>query len=242
MIFLLLTSCTTPTKQGDTKSGQHHYSLEKEIRKTINADYLLYIPEEYTETHEEWPLILFLHGYVEGIDLSMLETWGIPKLIAENSLEIPFVVLSPKCPENGWWSTKMEIESLDVLLNEIVSKYRIDINRIYVTGYSMGGMGTWALAAMYPDRFAAIAPICGYGDPKNAEKIAHLPIWVFHGAKDPALPVKVSEAMVDALKEAGSQVKFTVYPDADHDAWTLTYENPELYEWFLKHKLSGDDS
>ena len=106
----------------------------------------------------------------------------------------------------------------------------------------MGGMGTWALAAMYPDRFAAIAPICGYGDPKNAEKIAHLPIWVFHGAKDPALPVKVSEAMVDALKEAGSQVKFTVYPDADHDAWTPTYENPELYKWFLKHKLSGVDS
>ena len=122
LIMLLFNSCTTPTNQQDTKSGQHHYSLEKEIRKTINADYLLYIPEEYAETNEEWPLILFLHGYDEGVDLSRLETHGLPKIIAENSLEIPFVVLSPKCPENGWWSTKMEIETLDVLLNEIVSK------------------------------------------------------------------------------------------------------------------------
>ena len=100
----------------------------------------------------------------------------------------------------------------------------------------MGGFGTWALAAAHPERFAAIAPICGGGDPKQAERLKDLPIWVFHGAKDPTVPLARSEEMVKALKEAGGEPKFTVYPDAGHDSWTETYDNPELYEWFLAHK------
>ena len=100
----------------------------------------------------------------------------------------------------------------------------------------MGGYGTWALAAAQPDRFAAIIPICGGGNPKDAARIKDLPIWVFHGAKDPTVPLARSQEMVDALKAAGSDVKFTVYPDAVHDCWTETYDNPEVYSWLLSHK------
>jgi hypothetical protein len=107
---------------------------------------------------------------------------------------------------------------------------------MYLTGLSMGGFGTWEYAVNYPDRFAAIAPICGGGNPERAWAIRNLPIWVFHGAKDQAVPIKQSEDMVNALKKVGNDVKFTVYPEAGHDSWTETYNNPALYEWFLKHK------
>ena len=100
----------------------------------------------------------------------------------------------------------------------------------------MGGFGTWALAAYSPDRFAALVPICGGGDPNTARRLSHIAIWVFHGAKDPTVPLKRSEDMVDALKKAGGNVKFTVYPEAGHDSWTEAYENPELYDWLLQQK------
>jgi predicted peptidase len=102
----------------------------------------------------------------------------------------------------------------------------------------MGGFGTWQLAAYAPERFAAIAPICGGGDPYWAKRLVHLPVWVFHGAKDAVVPLERSQIMVDALKKNGGNPKFTVYSEAEHDAWTATYDNPELYEWFLANKRS----
>ena len=125
---------------------------------------------------------------------------------------------------------------LDALLNEITENYNIDENRIYVTGLSMGGFGTWALAEKYPHRFAAIAPVCGGGDPAAVPTFSHLPVWVFHGAKDNVVPIDRSEAMVNELKKNGADVQFTVYPEAGHDSWTETYDNPALYEWFLKQR------
>ncbi len=103
----------------------------------------------------------------------------------------------------------------------------------------MGGYGSWALAAAHPDRFAAVVPICGGGNPDTAEKLKGLPIWVFHGAKDGTVPISRSQRMVDAIKEAGGNVKFTVYPEAGHDSWTETYDNPKLYEWLLEHTRPG---
>ena len=221
--------------------GHHTQSFKKEIMKTLKADYLLYLPEKYVTTQKKWPLILFLHGSGErGNELRKVEIHGPPKLIAIERKEFPFVIVSPQCPKYGWWSNELQIDTLKALLDDVVSRYRIDKERIYVTGSSMGGYGTWRLAAAYPDRFAAIAPICGGGCPDDASSIAHLPIWVFHGAKDEAVLVKESEEMVAALENVGCNVKFTVYPNAGHDSWTETYENPELYEWFLKHTRSGN--
>lgn len=240
-IALVNSGCVTSAQHMEANVGQHPQSFEKEIRKTVGADYLLYLPEAYPATQDAWPLILFLHGAGErGSDLSKVEKHGPPKLIAEGGNAFPFVIVSPQCPEGDWWSGELQIDTLNALLNDVVSRYRVDQERIYVTGLSMGGFGTWHLAAAYPDRFAAIAPICGSGDPEDAASIAHLPIWVFHGAKDEAVPVEESESMVAALEKAGSKVRFTVYADVGHDSWTATYDRPELYDWFLEHTRSGN--
>jgi len=118
----------------------------------------------------------------------------------------------------------------------VIRKYHVDRRRVYLTGLSMGGFGTWSLAAANPKRFAAIAPICGGGNTADAKKLATLPMWVFHGAKDPTVPVQRSREMVEAIKVAGGNIKYTEYPEAGHDSWTETYDNPALYEWFLAQK------
>jgi predicted peptidase len=122
---------------------------------------------------------------------------------------------------------------LNALLDSVTRHYRVDKKRVYLTGLSMGGYGTWALAAAHPEKFAAIAPICGGGNPADAPKLAKLPIWVFHGGKDTTVPLQRSQEMVDAIKSAGGDPKFTIYPDAGHDSWTETYNNPEFYQWLL---------
>jgi DNA gyrase inhibitor GyrI len=100
----------------------------------------------------------------------------------------------------------------------------------------MGGYGTWEMAMCYPEKFAAIAPICGGGDPYEIKNLKEIPAWVFHGDKDNTVPISEDQTMVDALKECGGNVEFTIYPDGTHDVWTETYNNPELYTWFLSHK------
>ena len=221
----------------DMNPGQRPQSFETEITKTLRMEYLLSLPEGYTESEESWPLILFLHGAGErGTDLSQVAKHGPPKLAADGNKDLPFIIVSPQLPQGTWWTGELQMDTLNALLDDIVARHRVDEDRIYVTGLSMGGYGTWHMAAAYPDRFAAIAPICGGGNPGDAAKIAHLPIWVFHGEKDRAVTIDKSEEMVEALKKAGSDVKFTVYPDAGHNVWTRTYNNPELYEWFLEHQ------
>jgi predicted peptidase len=131
-----------------------------------------------------------------------------------------------------WWNDKKLME----LLDKVIASHSVDTDRLYLTGLSMGGFGTWQLASEYPDKFAAIVPICGGGKPERVVNLKNVPVWVFHGAKDPAVAIAKSEEMVNALRECGGNVKFTVYPDAGHDSWTETYNNPELYEWFLEHR------
>lgn len=229
-ILLACAAGRAPIKPGEQVAG----TFEREIRKVVSGRYLLYLPEEYANDTRKWPLLLFLHGRGEsGNDLEKVKVHGPPKLIAEGK-SFPFIVVSPQSPEGEWWSTDM----LSGLLDEMVRKYRVDEDRIYVTGLSMGGFGTWALAQRYPHRFAAIAPICGGGNPAEACAIRHLPVWVFHGAKDPVVPLEYSENMVNALERCGGKVKFTVYPEAGHDSWTETYLQPELYEWLLQQRRS----
>ena len=128
------------------------------------------------------------------------------------------------------------------MLTELLATLRADPDRVYLTGLSMGGFGTWSLAMAYPDRFAAIAPICGGGDPQLACALKDVPVWAFHGAKDPTVPLEQSEQMVQALEACGGNVRLTVYPEADHDSWPETYANPDLYAWFLSHARSTSRS
>jgi predicted peptidase len=121
------------------------------------------------------------------------------------------------------------------LVETIIEEYAVDHNRVYLTGLSMGGYGTWSLAMMYPDLFAAIAPICGGGNPDWIGLLKDVPVWAFHGDADPVVPLEQSQRMVSALQKHGGNAKLTVYPDVGHDSWTQTYENQELYDWFLQH-------
>jgi predicted peptidase len=198
---------------------------------------LLYLPKGYGEKKDQkWPLLLFLHGAGErGKDVNLVKKHGPPKLIDQGK-EFPLIVVSPQCPTSSWWPE--QIDALVALMDEVQSRYAVDGDRVYLTGLSMGGFGTWALACQQPERFAAIAPICGGGDRYRVSRIKNVPAWVFHGAKDPVVPLQASADMVEALKKAGGDVQLTVYPEAQHDSWTETYNNPKLYEWFLSHRRS----
>jgi predicted peptidase len=209
-----------------TQSSQH---FEASVTVKVELNYLLYLPEKYEE-QKAWPLVLFLHGAGEsGNDINKVKVHGPPKQIAAGK-KFPCIVVSPQSPGRGW-----NPGTLNALLDDLVAKHRVDKDRIYVTGLSMGGFGTWALAGASPDRFAAIIPICGGGNPDDAAKMKEIPIWVFHGAKDAAVPLSASERMVEALKKADAKnVKFTVYPELEHDSWTITYDNPEVWEWLFK--------
>jgi len=206
-------------------------TFEKHI--DIKLDYLLFLPQDYAKDEgKKWPLIFFLHGAGErGSDVNKVKVHGPPKIV-EKRKDFPFIVLSPQCPENAWWDPYLLLP----LLDEVQSRYRVDPDRVYLTGLSMGGFGTWELASRAPGRFAAIAPICGGGSPALARRLRDLPVWVFHGDKDPVVPVSMSDEMVEALKKAGADVRYTRYEGLQHDSWTKTYENEELYTWFLSHR------
>jgi predicted peptidase len=206
----------------------------QEIKKmyTQKINYLLYLPENYNkDTTVKWPVILFLHGGGErGTNLNKVMTTG-PLRYAATGKKLAFIILSPQIRPEKYWDSEVVVR----LLNEIIKSYRTDTTRIYLTGLSIGGLGTWETAVNYPDRFAAIAPVSGWGDPKQLWKISKLPIWIFHGAKDPRVPVIASQVMADTLKRYGN-VRLTIYPEGQHGNWTDTYNNEELYRWFLEHK------
>jgi len=223
VLALLIGVSQLPAQQ---KSTQQEKRSEK-----AGLNYLLFLPEGYDKGDKKWPLLVFLHGAGEtGNNLANVKKHGPPKIV-EKKRDFPFVVVSPQAPTRGW-----KPASVIALIDEVAATEKIDKDRIYLTGLSMGGFGTWATAAAYPDRFAAIVPICGGGDPRAAAKIKDLPVWAFHGAKDAVVKPERTEAMIKALKDAGAKnVKYTLYPDAAHDSWTATYNNEEVYKWLLSH-------
>lgn len=230
LIILLLIGVKDVRSEDKAQSG-NQTAGELNTTVPVKMNYLVYLPEDY-EQKEKWPLLLFLHGSGErGDNLDLVTIHGPPKLI-KNGKKFPFIVISPQCPKGQLWQP---IE-LTALLDDVEKRYRVDKDRVYVTGLSMGGFGTWALAAHTPYRFAALAPICGGGEKFWVKKIKHVPIWVFHGAKDKGVPIERSSSLVDVLKKANADVTFTIYPDAGHDSWTESYNNPKLYEWFLQQK------
>lgn len=199
----------------------------------LETQYLLYLPDQYTaDTATKWPLLIFLHGSGEsGTDLNKVKVHGPPKLV-EQGKKFPFIVVSPQAPPRTGW----KVEILKAMLDDLKKRYRVDHDRVYLTGLSMGGFGTWNLSEKYPDEFAAIAPICGGGDAEQVWKLRHMPVLCFHGAKDDVVPPAASQKMIDALKEYNSNVRFTLYPDANHNSWDVTYNNDSLYSWLLAQK------
>ncbi len=206
--------------------------------REVTLRYLIYLPGDYdAKPEEKWPLVLFLHGSGErGDDIEKVKIHGPPKLVSQGK-EFPFVLVSPQCPKDaprpGW-----NAEQLSKLVENITNTYRIDRQRLYVTGLSMGGSGTWSLVAAYPDKFAAAMPLCGRGDLEAVEKLAKTPIWVLVGAKDREQTVQNCQEMATALAKAGCKGRFTLYFELPHDCWTATYNNPDTYAWLLSHRLA----
>lgn len=224
---------------GQTESIQADF--EKEYTVTMKAEYkyVLQIPKKL-KTEENLPLIVFLHGSGErGNELNQVKVHG-PWNFLQAHQEYRFILLAPQCQNGEVWDPY----KLDALLNDIVANHPVDPSRIYLTGLSMGGFGTWDWAMLRPDRFAALAPICGASNLHrlSAQKVKDIPIWVFHGALDASVPYELSARVVRELEMMGANVNFTVYPLAGHDSWTETYLNKELYDWFLQQRLGNPKS
>lgn len=199
-------------------------------------NYLLFIPAQYNQSRtRKWPLIMFLHGSEQrGSDPMLVAREGLPAVLAKNT-DFPFIVVSPQCPPEMKWSPPAVMS----LLSSVEKKLRVDTRRVYLTGFSMGGYGTWRTAVAYPQVFAAIAPLCGGGDPSSAARLRSVPVWAFHGALDENVPVSESKVMVEAVREGGGSARLTIYPDLDHDCWTKTYKDGRLYTWLLSQRKAG---
>lgn len=242
VLLAVLATLPLPMKKVHAQAGtQVPQTFETKITRAVSLNYLLYLPPDYdAKAKKTWPLMLFLHGAGErGTNVSKVAVHGPPKLIKQGT-NFPFIVVSPQCPTGQRWQD----DALLALLDQVTDKYSVATNHIYLTGLSMGGYGSWSLASKYPERFAAVVPICGGGeiiDVLLAEKrkqtaLQRLGVWAFHGGKDPVVPLNESERMVAVFKRAGcKEAELTIYPEAGHDSWTQAYNDPRLWEWFLKH-------
>ncbi|MEO0446247.1 MAG: LysM peptidoglycan-binding domain-containing protein [Verrucomicrobiota bacterium] len=197
--------------------------------------YLLHLPSSYAGSRETWPLLFYLHGRsIRGNDLSLLKRYG-PPMFLDKEPDFPFVVVSPQLPDRSWPSG-----SLLELLDEVQATYRIDPQRVYLTGVSLGGGGSWYLAASDPQRFAALVPLCGYAGTSIAPKLTRLPIWAFHGEMDEITPLEPHLQLVNAVKATGSKLAhLTIIPDGTHgDIIVPTYKRQDLWDWLLSQRLS----
>lgn len=204
-----------------------------------NADgsespYVVFVPHSYDGT-KDYPVILFLHGSGESRGgKKMPVDVGIGPAIKTREKTFPFITIFPQSEKRTWKADSEDGRRAIAILDATLREYRIDPKRQILTGLSMGGYGTWSLAAAYPDRWAAIVPICGGGNPDDAAKIKDIPCWCFHGQDDNAVKVERSREMIAALEKAGGQPRYTEYRWVGHDSWDPAYATNQLYAWMLR--------
>jgi predicted peptidase len=229
LFILCLTLCI-----GQARAQVQTHETSVIVRKTT-LNYLLWLPSSYkTDKNTRYPLMIFLHGSGErGDSLDLVRKNGPPSFVDARP-DFPFILVSPQCPSDTWWIT----EDLQQMFQQLIQKYRIDTTRVYLTGLSMGGFGTWDWACKYPGQFAAIAPVCGGGDVLFAEELKNIPVWAFHGEADPVVPVNRTIQMVEAVNAAGGNARMSIYPGVGHDSWVNAYNDSELYTWLLSHRLN----
>jgi predicted peptidase len=211
----------------------------KKTHKTADGKeipYVVFVPHDYKKDTPT-PAILFLHGAGEtkgskgGKDPVEV---GLGPAIKKREKTFPFLTVIPQAQTFGWGADTINGKMAIAMLDETMKEYTVDPKKVYLTGMSMGGNGTWSFVAKHPEKWAAIAPVCGWGDPKTAEKIKGIPCWCFHGDKDTSVKVEKSREMIDALKAVGAMPKYTEYPGVAHNSWDKAYGTDELYEWLKK--------
>jgi predicted peptidase len=196
-------------------------------------DYLLFLPKDYAKQTATYPLVIYLHGGSQkGNDLNKLKLYGLPHLVDQGT-DYPFIIASPQCPDNKYWSTENWFENL---YRDLRAKYRVDTNRVYVTGISMGGFGAWQVAMDYPNTFAAVIPLCGgCNDSTQICRISHVPVWTFHGTADDQIPISETERLINRLEKCNGKAKFTRLNGEGHSIQYL-YENKAIFDWMLQQK------
>mgnify|MGYP002478155563 FL=1 len=204
--------------------------------------YSIYIPPDYSPD-KSWPVVLFLHGAGQaGTDGFAPTRTGLGKAIRNRDKPFPAIVVFPQAQKrerdilSTWHPDRPEGQRALAILDQVQKDFRIDPQRVYLTGISMGGYGAWALASRHPERFAAIVPICGGGDRDAAGALKSVPCWCFHGSDDPAVRVDNSRRMIDALKQAGGKPRYTEYPGVRHNCWDQAYATDELWTWLLEQR------
>lgn len=215
----------------------HSYS---QLKHRVDYDYLLYLPKDYSEHTKSYPLVIYLHGGShKGNDLNKLKEYGLPYLVNKGH-DFDFIIISPQCPENKYWSSENWFEPL---FEDIQTKYRIDIDKVYLTGISMGGYGTFITAMDYPDKFAAIVPLCGGCNDSDTIRICSLkdiPIWAFHGTDDDLIPISETERIVRVLEECKGDIIFSKLEGEGHGIQYVYEKYPQIYEWMLKQSRSSE--
>jgi len=234
---LLVFAIAVATISADEAGKQVEKSFK--ISDEVSIPYLQYLPKKYKagNKNKKWPLILFLHGRGESNGpLSIVAKWGPPKKVA-NGDDIPYILISPQCPKEDRWASDTQVARLLKLLTQLKKEFPIDENQIILTGLSMGGFGSWNLAAREPDMFAAVMPICGGGKPEFADKLKDTNIWAYHGTADQVVPYQLSVDMVDAIKKAGGKkIKLTSVKGVGHNSWSAAYEDRKVWKWFAAQK------
>ena len=206
-----------------------------ESDKYFNFGYVKYLPKDL-DSSKKYPLVIFLHGAGErGDDLDLAMRHGYMKYVREEGREYPFIFVAPQCPNGKYWGCYTE--SLLAFIDEMIETLPVDEGRVYLTGLSMGGTGTWMTAMAAPDKFAAIAPICGSGIVWNGGAIKNIPIFVYHGDCDEIVPITESIGMLRAVNKNGGKAQLKICYGVGHNAWDHAYTDDALLEWLLsQHK------
>jgi predicted peptidase len=228
-LFLVIISFLATISASFSQEIQGNF--KKEIKTSINVRYVLQLPENQKV---KFPLLVFLHGSGErGTDLEMVKNHS--PFTYQNAMKTDVAILAPQCPENTWWNT----DEIYELIQSISTTYNVDKSRIYLTGLSMGGWGTWKLATEHPELFAAVAPVCGVTDVniyKNVEVLKNTPVHIFHGALDDVVSPNMSIDIYQKLKKANPNCSLTIFPNDNHNSWDSAYSDPKFYEWLFAQK------
>ncbi|QDV61759.1 carboxylesterase family protein [Crateriforma conspicua] len=243
VLFAPAASAQDAGRRATEKSEQPQHAIGDQQQASLKTSdggeiqYLLSIPDDFKG--DKMPMMLFLHGRGESNGpLSLVAKWGPPMKAARGDA-MPYLLVSPQCPREDQWRSPTQQQRLVELLDHIIQQHDVDTDRIYLTGLSMGGYGSWTLACGHPDRFAAVVPVCGGGEPEKASALVDVPVWAFHGDQDKAVPFEKSVDMVDAIRQAGGEkIRFTTMEHIGHNCWSATYATPELYDWISRHRLS----
>ena len=251
MVFLSLTNLFGQSLTLETED----FLARTYIHEGTDLNYRILYPNNF-DKNNKYPLFLFLHGAGERGDDNKKQLIHGSKLFKDKIDQYPAIVVIPQCPSNDYWANvnreetpnglKFEffddrpynpsLKAVVSLIDSLLAEKFIDDKRFYISGLSMGGMGVWELLRKIPDKIAAAAPICGGGSPKAASKMINIPIWALHGIKDTTVPFRHSVAMVLAVQGKGGKAKITLYPNANHNSWDPTFDDPDYLKWFFEKK------